>query len=836
MRIKNNIKLIYFILFSFFMGIFCLTTTLNAEKYTGYRISPEENISGLYIKKQVGSKTQYRTAHFMRRSSDGMFVYCLQPLADIDNNYVYNIQRKDYLQVINMSEEQWERITLLAYYGYGYGSHTDAKWYMITQIMIWRTIEPTGSFEFTDGHSGPVIEGKFSSEMAELEELLVRHFTFPELKSGEIVIPLGQTITLTDTNNVLSEFKVKSANNVNASINGNSLTITATGIGNANIRLAKEDSLCETPPIVYYNAHSQDVMSRGSLDPLYDSLNIKVIGGRVEITKHDKDTGQVIPQGLASLENAEYGIYNATTNELVTTIKTDNNAYAISDYLPSLGDFYLQELSPSLGYQLDKQKYYFTIDEDNLLVHMDVYEEVITRTYNITKVYATDKTEIMTPEIGVEFGIYDHNDNLILTKVTDNEGRIEFTLPYGNYILRQLSTPSGYEKIEDYYFEIKDMGSTINKVFSNAEITARLKVIKIDEETGKVINRPNIKFKIFDVTRNEYVCQTVMYPEHKTYCEFMTDKNGVFMTPYPLSSGKYRLEEVDQVIDGYVWNQNSNEFEIGENSELINDNEYGILFETKFANKPVKGKVLITKLGEEKIEENGKVVYKEVLLDGVEYELYANDNITSADGTLIYKKGTLIGTYKTRNGIIEINNMYLGKYYLIEKSTVNNHILDTEKHFFELKYKDQYTEIIEIKFNFKNYLPKGKLEFLKTDELGNPLAGVKINLYKEDGTLVGTYTTMENGKIIVDNLEPNNYVIKELSTIEGYELSEDVITFSISEVGETINVTMVNNKLPQTDLNDYTVVIATTFIIFGMIMFLINILLRKKGGNQVWKK
>ena len=380
------------------------------------------------------------------------------------------------------------------------------------------------------------------------------------------------------------------------------------------------------------------------------------------------------------------------------------------------------------------------------------------------------------------------------------------------------------------------MGDTINKVFSNAEITARLKVIKIDEETGKVINRPNIKFKIFDITRNEYVCQTISYPEHKTYCEFMTDKNGVFMTPYPLSSGKYRLEEVDQVVDGYVWNKNSIEFEIDENSELINDNEYGILFETKFPNKAVKGKVLITKLGEEKIDENGKVVYKEILLDGVEYELYANDNISSADGTLIYNKGQLIGTYITSNGIIEISNMYLGKYYLVEKSTIGNHILDIEKHYFELSYKDQYTEEIKIEFTFKNYLPKGRLEFLKTDELGNPLSGVTINLYKEDGTFIGTYTTTENGMVIVEDLEPNNYIIKEVSTIEGYELSKDVITFSISEAGETINVTMVNNKLPQTDLNDYTIAIAITFVIIGAIMLVVTLLLRKKGGIKNGKE
>ena len=58
------------------------------------------------------------------------------------------------------------------------------------------------------------------------------------------------------------------------------------------------------------------------------------------------------------------------------------------------------------------------------------------------------------------------------------------------------------------------------------------------------------------------------------------------------------FEEIDQKIDGYLWNKESHEFTIDENSELRTDSEYGIIFDTEFSNMPVKGKVVINKVGE----------------------------------------------------------------------------------------------------------------------------------------------------------------------------------------------------------------------------------------------
>ena len=179
----------------------------------------------------------------------------------------------------------------------------------------------------------------------------------------------------------------------------------------------------------------------------------------------------------------------------------------------------------------------------------------------------------MTPEPNVKFGIYDKDNKLVKTLTTDSEGKITFTLPYGKYVLRQLTTPSGFEKIKDYNFEITESGPRINKVFSNAEITARIKVVKVDQD-GKIITRAGIKFKIKDLSTGKYVCQTVAYPNHKTYCEFETDENGMLITPYPLNSGNYQLEEIDQRIEGYVWNSEPLKFSINENSKIESTEDF----------------------------------------------------------------------------------------------------------------------------------------------------------------------------------------------------------------------------------------------------------------------
>ena len=773
------------------IGISCVPT-VNASTYNETFNDKSQWISGDYILKVKGSTRKYQQMTVITRNSDGSFVYCIEPGTPVSDGAVYPGQDFDQSYVGQMTQEQWRRITLLAYYGYGYGNHTDIHWYTVTQYLIWQTVPHGYDIYFTDSLNGNRIT-KYTNEINELNRLVEEHNISPNITNDTIDMVIGDTVELTDSNNVLNKFEVVDTDNVSASISGNTLSITANDVGDGSVTISKRDKNYSHPAIIYYHPTSQDLMMRGAYDPIDVNLKIEIVGGKVSVKKVDMDTGLGIAQGDATLDGAVYGIYDLEGNRVGEVI-SKGGEYVTSDYLPSLGTFFLKEEKSSTGYELNETKYFFNITKDDLYPEVDVTEKVIERDLKIFKVYASDETGFLTGEPNVTFDIYLKSSGEKVTSITtDENGYATATLPYGTYTVRQVSSTEDHEMVEDFEIVVNEYSEDpIYKLLANAEITARLKVIKIDSETGNTIPVAGIKFKIFDVENNEYVCQVT----DKEQCVFETNDEGILLTPLPLESGTYRLEEQDQKLDGYLWNSEALEFAIGDDSTLINDNVFGAIVEVEFENTQVKGKVEINKTGEELIIEDDSYHYEKIKLEGAEFELRANEDII-VGGKTYYKKGELVTILVTdKDGYASIDNLPLGKYTLKEIKSANNNVLDPNTYEFELVYEDQYTEVVYKTFTLDNKYPKGELEFTKTDLVtGDPLPDTKIEIFTENGVKVFEGRTDENGKIIITDLPVGKYFILESDAPDGYILNEEKMWFSITENGEIVKADMTNEKI-----------------------------------------
>ena len=489
------------------------TLTMNKSGYFWTRTSPSESAHSWYTQDY---------------SFGDRVAYCIEPnVPEGTNNYTVGDMSNT-----NYSNEQKLKMLLIAYYGYDYPSHQTLNYRLATQALLW---EHTGNYSvsYSTQRWGAGTNIDVSVERNTIMNLVNSHYVKPSFNGQTITMKVGDKITLTDTNNVLSNYDVIMSNNAEYQVNGNTITIRATNVGNITMQFKKK-MYTTRQYLVYYGNGIQTMLSSGAVDPVYASLNIKSEGGKIDFTKYDKDNNSAKPQGEATLSGAVYGVYDKKTDALVGKTTTDSNGYAKIEHLPYFGDFYLQEIIPSKGYQLDTTKYYFTSSLDNIDNYVIVKEKVINRDVEFTKVYATSKSEIMTPEPNVEFGFYNSKGELYKTGKTDKNGKLNINLVYGTYTVKQLTTSKDTTKVDDFTIKVYEMGEKIYYTISNAEITAKLKVVKIDKDTKQIIARKNIKFRIYNVDTKEYVKQTITYPTAKTIDVFETDSNGILITPYPL--------------------------------------------------------------------------------------------------------------------------------------------------------------------------------------------------------------------------------------------------------------------------------------------------------------
>ena len=538
----------------------------------------------------------YDDEKLLRRTSDNQPVYCLQAHVLVTNGagLIGFDDETSQSSLLNLSFEDRVRIFQIAYYGYGYGNHTSLDWYAATQIMIWQITDRNDNppYPVETGDRTLAYSTKYDAMFNEINYLVDHTGRTVSFDKQTINANIGDTITLTDTNGLLGSFFDVSADGLDVTKNGNTLTIKSNSSYNGSITLTPKTG---NKPVIYDGAN-QKVLSRGDPYTVQASLNIIFKGGDVEIQKVDKDTNQAIPQGEASLKNAIYDVYNATTNEKVGTLETDENGYAkSSDILKSLSRYYLVERQRSNGYLIDDTKYYFEVSEGNTHARVTVYEKVVENYISILKQYnyVNGNSTFLNAEANVIFDIFNNKNVKVGSITTDQNGYASIVLPFGTYMFHQVNSHTGYEKIYDFYITV-DYNSSKEQYYNilNNKLSAYLQVIKVDEETGKTIAIADTTFKIFNKTTNQYVSQFV---GGKVISNFKTDESGTLMTPLKLEASDYKLIEVSNP-HGYLINEDGIDFTIGDGTTYTHTT-YGAIVTVSYSNKAIKGQIVINKDG-----------------------------------------------------------------------------------------------------------------------------------------------------------------------------------------------------------------------------------------------
>lgn len=448
------------ILLIIFLFLSCIDVFASERSFAG-----SEYLENTFYIKNNGSTKQYRRAQIIRDTVTNEIAYCIEPFRLMVDNSYYD-ENSSYDSIYGISEENWEKIKLYAYYGYGYTGHKNLKWVNITQMSIWRTLFPDYQFDWLNNLNDRNVIHPFDNELEELNTYVNNHYTLPSFEK-EYVSTVGDIITLTDTNEVLKHYKVLSSD-FEVSINEKTLTIN-TGSNDKEGIIVLQRAGEKFPESVkyFYSEESQNVMERGNITPINLELKVSVKTGKIIVNKVDSETKNNNSQGEASLDGAVFELLN-DNKEVIKELTIKDNILEF-DSIP-FGKYYIREKQPGKGYYLNQKEYEVIIDENNLEKEITIDNQVIKSKITITKYFGTKddyENSEMKKEKNIVFIVYDKEGNNVFTGATNEDGIIELMLPFGSYTLEQVNTTDGYEKVEKYDFTINEDNSVSYDIVLN---------------------------------------------------------------------------------------------------------------------------------------------------------------------------------------------------------------------------------------------------------------------------------------------------------------------------------------------------------------------------------
>ena len=751
---------------------------------------------------------------------DYVYCFCIEhgiPLPN-SNDYSASSDTTHGNKYEMLSTEQKNLLSLAL--AYGYPNRTDLETskdanacYSATQLIVWQITmgfrsSPTELNDKTypmDGYSGTMTEQYTSNKyLKEYYDLILSdmatHYTRPSFTSNvpasaktyEMDYVNGKyTVTLTDTNNVLSKYRVSSNGGASVSVNGNTLTISSTQplTDSITIKLNRRmPSTNHTTGFLIWSVpgkedNNQDMVSGvpANNDPVPSYLKVATAAGSVKIVK-DSENGVV--DGIK---------FTITGNGVNQTVTTKNDGVIQVDNLRP-GTYTVTEQSANY-YEPQKEKTVTVVSGQTATVS---FSNVLKRgDLTVTKTAEDGLTE------GIKFrltGTSDSGVKIDVTATVDSTGKAYFKdiLIGSGYLLEEVDTALKYIVPDSQDVEIEWDKVATAEVYNELK-RGDLKVIKTSEDNFV----EGMKFRLYGTSLSG----------EKVNVYANTDKNGVAVFEDILIGENYTVEEVNTAIR-YV---------IPESQGAVI--EWNKVTEVKFHNVLKKWRADVFKLdadlaGFDDDDDSGLVPVELMPMafsldsDAMVDDLGGIYGQSQGDATLegavygVYKDGALIDTYTT-----DKNGYFLTDYYpcyenvewtIREISPSEGYLLDETVYYIDT-YAGQYTvELNTVYPDVYEDIIKGKITIIKHTDDGStkietPEVGAMFEVYlKSAGSYEAAETTErdiltcdEFGYAETIDLPYGVYVVKQIKGWDGRELLDPFEVF-VSEDGEIYRY-LINN-------------------------------------------
>ena len=555
-----------------------------------------------------------------------------------------------------------------------------------------------------------------------------------------------------------------------------------------------------------------------------------IIKGKVAIIKHCDDGSTKIETPEVGAEFEVYlkaaGSYENAKETERDILVCDEHGFAETKDLP-YGEYTVRQIKGWDGKELlapftvfvseDGRVYRFLINNAPYealieIVKKDAETGKVIPTAGIGfKVHNTDTGEYIVQHINyptpVDIDIY----------YTDVSGKLMMPekLPYGNYEIIEQCTAYGYvldsapiafrvdgEKtvVTVEKFNMPQKG--IIRISKSGEIF--FSAMETDSVYSLVFADKNLAGATYEITAAEDIITpdgTLRFAKGTVVDTVTTDENGVAESK-ALYLGKYTASETKAPY-GMVLNGTPKSVELTYAGETVEVTETA----AEFYNERQKASLSLAKiLGKDEnfnIGDNGEIL-------SVQFGLYAAKDLFAADGSFVPKNGLLEIANCDENGNITFKtDIPVGaKLYVKEIATDSHYILSDEKYPVTFEYAGQDTALVEIKANggevIKNDILYGSVKGLKIDrETEKPIVGAKFGLFRSDETEFTVENALliaesgEDGIFVFENVPYGNWLIKELQPADGYLENNEIYPVRISENGQTVGITVVNDRTPE---------------------------------------